>query len=575
MRKPSNLTARLILLLLLPALASCAAKTGTSTQPAKPQTRQVPIEELDPGFLYLAAQDAIKNGRLDLAIRMLETLVAKDPAAVEPGMQLLELLMQRQQWDKAEAQLRRLQAMKPEQMPQHLAQDVAIMAAELEYHRGHADKALKLLDAFLSRHTNDIRALELKLQILVEQKRTNEAIGLIRQAIRIQDTPRLRMLQAQLLMQQGQTKAAGLALEKMRQLDPDDDTPVLMQASLAIREKRFDEAEALLREFLMDHPDAMRVSNALGRLLVQQNRIVEAILIYRDLEQKTGGEPAVMQALGLLYYQHRDYRQSAETFRKLLAKKPSDEARFYLAASLEELDQAKEAQDLYRQIDTESALYTEAQMRLARLDAMAGNNEAAARRLKDIIRKHPKLLAAYSMLSSIRISQKAYRKVLEETEPTLAIRRLPPQLLFNRAVAFDHFRQYDQVEATLQRLLEHDSNHAEALNFLGYTYAVQGIKLDEAEALVRRALAQKPDDGYYLDSLAWIQFKRGDVKTAIATQKQALEKVADDPVMHEHMGDMLEKDGQLEAARREWQLAIRLKHEDAASLRRKISASRK
>ncbi len=551
-------------------VAGCAGRQPPAPEAAV-EKHPVPIENMDPAFLYLAAQEAIKNGQQQLAIRMLRAVVSKDSQAVEPRMQLIELLMEQQQWDKAEAQVQAMRAISP---PASIAQRLQLLHAELAWRRGDADQALGLLDSFLKQHTNHIQALELKVQILVEQKRTAQAIRIIRHAIRIQDTPRLRLMQAQLLMQQNQPKAANLALEKMRQLDPDDDTPVLMQASLAMQARDFERAETLLREFLIDHPDAMRVSNALGRLLVQQNRIVEAILIYRDLAQKTGGEPAVLQALGLLYYQHRDFREAAETFRKLLDRRESDEARFYLAASLESLDRPDEARELYRRIGETSSMFTEAQLRLAGLDAMAGRNEAAAKRLKEMIQRQPRLLPAYSMLSSVRIAQKAYRRLLQETEPALALKRLPPQLLFNRAVAFDHFRQYDEVEASLKRLLDHDSNHAEALNFLGYTYAVQGIKLDEAETLVRRALAQKPDDGYYLDSLAWIQYRKGQISQALETQRKALSKVNDDPIMHEHMGDILAAAGQLEEARKEWRLAIRFRHEEPARLRQKIAASK-
>ncbi len=411
----------------------------------------------------------------------------------------------------------------------------------------------------------------MQVQILARQKRLPEAIRVIKKAIRLQDTPQLRLLQAQLLLQQGQTKGAKLALLQMQNLDPDNDTSVLMLSNLAKQQKHMDEAEEVLRSFLQEHPDAMRVSNTLGRLLVQENRLVEAILIYRDLNQRTGGEPTVLQALGLLYYQHKDYKESAETFRKLIVLQPSDEASFYLAASLEALKQYRQAREIYSRIDSKARVYNETQLRLAGLDAMQMQPEKAAQRLLGVIDKHPEQLMAYSMLSSIRIAQKAYRKVLDETRNTLAMRKLPPQILFNRAVAFDHFKQYDQVEAMLKRILEHDSRHGEALNFLAYTYAVQGTHLDEATTLINRALNLKPDDGYYLDSLAWIQYKRGNFKLAIATQRKALTKVKDDAVMHEHMGDILWKNEQFEAARKQWQQAIRLKHENPALLKKKIA----
>ncbi|MDX8407338.1 MAG: tetratricopeptide repeat protein [Mariprofundaceae bacterium] len=529
----------------------------------------ISLADMEPGFLYLAAQNALKQGQTGLAADMLEALVEKDKAAIEPHLQLVQLLLQQQKFDKAATHIEQLAA--SDSLSAEQQQQLELMQARLAYGQGKSDTALKQLDAFLARHANNIHALELQVQILARQKRLPEAVRVIKKAIRLQDTPQLRLLQAQLLLQQGQNKAAKLALLQMQRLDPDNDTPVLMLSNLAKQQKNMDEAEALLRAFLKEHPDAMRVSNTLGRLLVQENRLVEAILIYRDLDQRTGGEPTVLQALGLLYYQHNDYKESAETFRKLIALQPSDEASFYLAASLEALKQYRQAREIYSGIDSKARMYNETQLRLAGLDAMQGQPEKAAKRLLRVIDRHPEQLMAYSMLSSIRIAQKAYRKVLDETRNTLAMRKLPPQILFNRAVAFDHFKQYDQVEAMLKRILEHDSRHSEALNFLAYTYAVQGTHLDEATTLVNRALAQKPDDGYYLDSLAWIQYKMGHFKQAVATQRKALAKVKDDPVMHEHMGDILWKNEQFDAARKQWQQAIRLKHENPAMLRKKIA----
>ena len=63
----------------------------------------------------------------------------------------------------------------------------------------------------------------------------------------------------------------------------------------------------------------------------------------------------------------------------------------------------------------------------------------------------------------------------------------------------------------MRELLEVNPQNASALNFIGYTLADHGEQLEEAERLVRRALAIHPDSGAYLDSLGWVQFRRGDM----------------------------------------------------------------
>jgi tetratricopeptide (TPR) repeat protein len=94
-------------------------------------------------------------------------------------------------------------------------------------------------------------------------------------------------------------------------------------------------------------------------------------------------------------------------------------------------------------------------------------------------------------------------------------------------------------------------DHASALNYVGYTFAERGENLDEAEAMISRALELRPDDGYITDSLGWVYYMRarplleqGNVKEARLWLDKAvdeLEKAAEltggDPVISEHLGD--------------------------------------
>jgi len=202
---------------------------------------------------------------------------------------------------------------------------------------------------------------------------------------------------------------------------------------------------------------------------------------------------------------------------------------------------------------------------------MAENSAAAEKRLKAIISDFGSLADAYMLLSNIYFNQQKYRKLLTETEAAMSLSNLPARLLFNRAVAHEHFKEYEEVESSLKRLLTIDPKNSEGLNFLGYIYAEQKINLHEAEALIRRALNEKPDDGYYLDSLAWVYYQRGEYDRAIETQVKAISQISDDPVMHEHMGDMLWKKDDKAGARDSWQKALELKHDNPGLIKRKIA----
>jgi Flp pilus assembly protein TadD len=93
----------------------------------------------------------------------------------------------------------------------------------------------------------------------------------------------------------------------------------------------------------------------------------------------------------------------------------------------------------------------------------------------------------------------------------------------------------------MKMVIQLSPDDAEALNYLGYTYADLGINLDEAETLIQTALQLKPNDGYITDSLAWVYFKRGNYTEALQLLQKAIKLVPDDPIILEHLGDVYQK----------------------------------
>ncbi|HXH71918.1 MAG TPA: tetratricopeptide repeat protein [Mariprofundaceae bacterium] len=555
-----------ILLLAAITLSACAQHAPVESSAAAPKSTAVPISEMDPGFLYLAAQNALNQGNTDLAIRLLQALVAKDPEAVKPRIQLVELLLGRGQPAAAGKVIDELLAHKDLEASKR--DEVMLLHARYLAVTGKPEEALVSLQKYLDHHPTDADARRLQAQLLVSVNRLKEAQAAIDKAIRAGDSADLRLIQAQLFMQDHNLAGAKEALKQMRKLAPDDDTPVLMLSQIALQQKQPEVAESLLRDFLASHRDAWRVSNALGRILVQQGRIDDAIVVYRDLVNRTGGEPEIVKALGLLYLQQRNYKEAEAAFARIEGS--SDEATFYHGISLEGLERIDEARKQYAGIGKQSPLYTESQLRLAGLDAHDQQWDKAASRLLDLLQVRPDTADAYEMLSAIRVQQKKYELLLKESEPALALPKPPTGVLFNRAVAYNALKQHDKEESTLHLLLHINPNHPEALNFLGYSLADRGIRLDEAEKLIRRALELKPDDAYFQDSLAWVYFKQGKFAEAAKIQEKAIAGVKNDPTMLEHMGDIYWRLNRLEAARDAWQRALKNNPDDPALLKQKI-----
>jgi Flp pilus assembly protein TadD len=112
--------------------------------------------------------------------------------------------------------------------------------------------------------------------------------------------------------------------------------------------------------------------------------------------------------------------------------------------------------------------------------------------------------------------------------------------------------------ATLRKTIELKPDHADALNYLGYSFAEKGENLDEAIRLIKRALLIKPDSGYILDSLAWAYYQKGMLNEALEVMKKAVAKMDKDPVMREHYGDIYLKLSDKDKARLQWFKSLEL-----------------
>jgi len=563
---------------LIPALTLCTLMVTAcgiqqppteQTVASKPVKRQININNMEPRFLYLASQQAVDQGNHQLAIKLLTVLVKKDPMAITPHIQLAGLLLQTGDKTAAKEHITILLAqpsLKPEQF-----ELLELSRIRLLISNNHVDKALSALNTFLKTRPGHVAARDIQARLLANQNRIDEALDAIHEAILAEERPEFRLLQAQLLLKKKRTAAARISLNRMMMLEPASDTAVIMLSGIALNENNQEKAEELLKQFLTAYPEAIRVSHALGKILISQNRIAEAILIYRDADTHSGGNPDVLKSLGLLYFRHKDSEKAEETFHRLLQTHPTDNSRFYYATSLEAQQKNDKARAMYESISADSDMAIEAQVRLAGLDLGAELPQKAETRLLNVLKSQPLHMEAVMMLTSIWISQKKYQVLVDKTAYLLNESALHPQILFNRAVAFDYLKQYHHVESMLSRILSKHPRHSEALNFLAYTYAIQAIHLDKAESMLKRALELKPNDGYYLDSLAWVYFKRGDYLKAMSTQEKALAIISDDAIMFEHYGDILWKNKKQTAAKEAWQKSIHMGSENSELLKRKIS----
>ena len=121
---------------------------------------------------------------------------------------------------------------------------------------------------------------------------------------------------------------------------------------------------------------------------------------------------------------------------------------------------------------------------------------------------------------------------------------------------YERQKKYDLAEEQFKHVLEINPRNAAVLNYYGYMLADLGTRLDEATKLVKRALAEEPYNGAYLDSLGWAYFKQNRLAEAEGELRKAVERNAHDPTIRDHLGDVYFKAGRVDLAAAEWERAL-------------------
>ncbi len=580
----------LVALLLLASCANTVKHTGDGvaskgkTQAQPKQHVAMSLERMDATFLYLAYQESMQQGQFGLATRFLKALIKKDPDTFSLKIELVDLYLHSGRADQVAEALQVMESVSTEDIQALSAQELSdyqLLYARVLMLNGQQQQAVMLLKNLLQTQPKNIQVRLLLVRMYARQAEYKQAHNLLKAGIKLVPDVRLYEAQVQLFIQQKDYKAADKKLQAMQVKYPDHEDVVLKRSQLAEQVGDVTKAEKLLQAYIDKHgADAVQSFSILANLYVRQERLKEAATMFKHLLPLTANAGSVYMSLGKVYYQLAEFKKASQAFAQAVQKfepqspqkRISDEqatAYFYWAASLEAQGQDKEATSAYKKLKSYHTFYVEAQLRLVSM-AIAGDKlEAAEIRLDKLIKDYPKNIAVYEMLSNLRLQQKAYVQLLKETEPALAL-EFSPVLLFNRAVALEAGKDFKHLDETLNLLLEQHPNHAEALNFYGYSLADRGIRLGDALAMIEKALQQKPKDGYYLDSLAWVYFKQGKYQQAVDVQRKAVELVSDDAVMQEHLGDMFWKAGQHDAARQHWQKALQLKHDNPSGIQGKI-----
>jgi tetratricopeptide (TPR) repeat protein len=234
-----------------------------------------------------------------------------------------------------------------------------------------------------------------------------------------------------------------------------------------------------------------------------------------------------------------------------------------LADLYEAMKKPQLAIDVYRKVPPESPLFRNSEIQLAtNLDSLEKTEEAKDH-LKKLIADNPKDLEAILALGNIERARKSYEDCAQTYGKAIDLIPNPTKanwlVFYFRGICHERAKNWPGAEADLKKALELSPEQPHVQNYLGYSWVDQGVNLDEGMKMIRRAVEQRPDDGYIVDSLGWAHYRTGNMEEAVKNLERAVELKPDDPTINDHLGDAYWRTGRQLEAQFQWQHALQLK----------------
>lgn len=315
-------------------------------------------------------------------------------------------------------------------------------------------------------------------------------------------------------------------------------------------------ARVLYQARLRDLPDNATLQSALDRL---DHGAGTGLLVTTPSE----GVGEAMFGVATLLAQEDAIRPAIVYLRLALMARPAlAEAQLLLADLFERTGDRDQALGLYDQIPRTAAIWWSSRIRYAlALDHFDRPDDALAE-LARLEAERPDDASAYLAAGDIYRGREQFAKAIPAYSKAIALTRSPTgddwSVYFLRAIAYERTKQWDAAEADLRQALELRPEEPDVLNYLAYSWTEQGRNLRQAEAMLVKAAAARPDDGYIVDSLGWVYFRQGRFDKAVVQLERAVALKPGDPVLNEHLGDAYWAIGRRIEAKFQWRIALAL-----------------
>jgi tetratricopeptide (TPR) repeat protein len=375
----------------------------------------------------------------------------------------------------------------------------------------------------------------------------------------------------------GARRARDLLLE-VTKTSPNSSWPLYLLAQAQRLVDDLDGAETTARRILAINPKSTSGAHVLAQVFEarrQYSAIVETLAPIVAAPQKGGDADLalLLTHLGLAYLELGQGQDAAAVFERAIQVSPGDGAlKMYRAQALA----LSQKYDLALTLIREMRAGRPDDLALARLEADAlrrqGNFDAGVAVLRPLAEAPAAGPVGVLALSELYASDHRYADAEAMLKAGEARYPADIDIRYQRAAMLERLKKFDEAERLFRLVIAADSNHAAALNYLGFTLVERGQRLPEALELIKRAVKLDPYNGSYLDSLGWAHFKLNQLEPAEASLRIAAAQLVRDSLVQDHFGDVLAAKGRVAEAIDAWRRSLAGDGEavDRAKIERKI-----
>lgn len=549
-----------LIIILLPCVLTSCATASQLQQPASPQTStaQQPhhaTPESDATYHFMMGHQAELAQDLDTALKEYQAALQADPKSREVKSRLAALHFALGDTTRA-VQYADEVGQGSGQDPQLLSQMAGILASA-----GKPERAIELLDNAIASNPERGESYFPKALILLNQKRTTEAEQVVKKGLQhTPDSPSGYYYLGRISIESGNLEQAVSSFDRAINVNPSFEPAYLAQASVYESRQERDKAIAVLKKYLAQvNPRNREVRQHLVQLYIAAKDYAGGLAELGQMLEDNPGDLDAQLRMALIYGEQKEFSKAISQLTEILKAKPAElKVRDYLGYLYEETKDVSKALETYRYNIHLDPRFADSHIHLGILLYRLKQFPEAITHLDESVRLMPKQPEPHIVLGLAHLQSDQFEKASQAFLEGIRHNPKNADLHFNLGTAYDKQNRFDDVERAMETALSLDPHHADAMNYLGYSYAERGIKIDQALSLTKRAVALKPENGYYVDSLGWAYYKSGLLSEALTELKRAVSLVGDDPVIYEHLGDIYMKQQQRSDAQDAWLHSLEL-----------------